>query len=148
MMGVEDAGFGLVDDLPSRVENAFRNANVFENAQVFGELRRLPNATPNGGIHVGKVIETVAQAVAMSGVFNDPVFAVDGVEDVMALKRSIVPGKLSAIDSAYHGIVEVRRNRFEPVVRCRNGILREKDHNLAVRHARGDVSGSGMVKGL
>src|SRR5579863_6662683 len=69
----------LVHDLPSAVQNLFRNTQVFKNLQIFRKGLSLPDTATNSSVDVGEVIEAVSHAIAVRGIFDDLHFAVNGI---------------------------------------------------------------------
>src|SRR5260370_10716662 len=101
MVGVKNACFRFVNDFPPAIEDALGNPQVFKDSKVFGKVCCLPHTAPDSGVHVRKMIKTVSQTVAPSGIFHYALCSVQCVESVLALERRSLFLHLTPVHCAY-----------------------------------------------
>src|SRR5260370_35787218 len=87
-MGVVDSCFGLVNNAPAGVQNAFSNSHVLEYFQLLGERRGLPDDFPDCGVGVRKMVILMAEAYSVHRHLDDSFRAVHEVES----RTPIQPG--------------------------------------------------------
>src|ERR1700722_6925909 len=107
MVRVEDGGRWFVHNLPASVEDAFRDAQVFEHSQMFRKAHRLPYAASNRGVGIGKMVKPVSQSIAALRILDKFDLAIDRIQSALALERGARLGDLTAIHCAYARIVKV-----------------------------------------
>src|SRR5205807_961855 len=110
------------------IENPLGNPQVFEDLQVFREMRCLPDTAPDGGIHIRKMIKAITQSIAVRWILDDSAFAINRIQRILPLMRRSRHRYLPAVHRAYSRIIKIAVDGLQATLKLVAAVLSQNQH--------------------